>query len=538
MLIFNQLSIFTKITSIIIVAITVFFTIIFISINAISNNQLLLSELELKTKHQVNLSGENTNLLVRIDETFTQSVTFSDEDLVELADQSNDKLVANIKQLKKLDPRNDKYQDYLTDLSSYIEISRDMSLGFINETLDMSTIGNKVKIKKNFYTKLSEAFLQDKRNADKSFTALIKQAIENSTQARNLSITLGGILVAVMCLIGFGVARSISRSILSLETSLKALAEGDGDLNNTLSVESRDEVGSVVNYFNIFTRMLRDIVQEVVDVVNPLANGSKQLTDRVLQVETSINQQTATAEITRQSMQEMQSSVAEISRAASAAADAANAGESEVNTTMDKVQDSLLVSSELSQDIGSASDTVNQLAKDSQNMNQILDVINGIAEQTNLLALNAAIEAARAGEQGRGFAVVADEVRSLASRTALSTSEIRNLLEKLVNAANLSVKSMQGARNKAGQNEDISQQMGRSLGKIKQQIEQISSMNVQIACATEQQTSVTANVVSNIADMYNGFNHTSEAIEQIRGVAVQLDENAKQIGQATSKFII
>jgi methyl-accepting chemotaxis protein len=196
------------------------------------------------------------------------------------------------------------------------------------------------------------------------------------------------------------------------------------------------------------------------------------------------------------------------------------------------------VSGELTEEISNASGVINQLAEDSQNMNKILDVINGIAEQTNLLALNAAIEAARAGEQGRGFAVVADEVRNLASRTALSTTEIRELLDKLISAADMSVTSMETAKEKANSNESISREVDDSLTKIKEQIGHISSMNNQIAAAPEEQSSVAATVVSNIENMYESFSATSLAVEEIGEVAHQLDCNATLIRDATSKFVV
>jgi methyl-accepting chemotaxis protein len=196
----------------------------------------------------------------------------------------------------------------------------------------------------------------------------------------------------------------------------------------------------------------------------------------------------------------------------------------------------LCISGELVHEIGNAADVVDRLAKDSQNMNKILDVINGIAEQTNLLALNAAIEAARAGEQGRGFAVVADEVRSLASRTALSTTEIRGLLDKLISAADQSVSTMGLAREKANNNEEISLAVDKSLTKIKEQIGHISSMNSQIATATEEQSCVAETVVNNIEQMYNSFGATQAAIEEIGNVAHLVDKNAVQLQTATSKF--
>jgi methyl-accepting chemotaxis protein len=267
-----------------------------------------------------------------------------------------------------------------------------------------------------------------------------------------------------------------------------------------------------------------------------LTKSAEQLTDKVRDVHENVQSQAEVAEITKQSMVEMQFSVTDIAKSAAEAANAAGSGEVEVNRGMENVQRSLCISGELVHEIGNAADVVDRLAKDSQNMNKILDVINGIAEQTNLLALNAAIEAARAGEQGRGFAVVADEVRSLASRTALSTTEIRGLLDKLISAADQSVSTMGLAREKANNNEEISLAVDKSLTKIKEQISHISSMNSQIAAATEEQSCVAETVVNNIEQMYNSFGATQAAIEEIGNVAHLVDKNAVQLQMATSKF--
>ena len=190
----------------------------------------------------------------------------------------------------------------------------------------------------------------------------------------------------------------------------------------------------------------------------------------------------------------------------------------------------------LRDEIESASATIDQLANDTQNVEQILNVITSIAEQTNLLALNAAIEAARAGEQGRGFAVVADEVRELASRTAKSTSEIRDLLNTLTAAANESVIAMNMAMEKARQNSENAEKTGLSVRKISEQILAINGMNAQIATATEEQTSVASIVVDNVSNMHASFQSTLNSLEEVRHVATNLHELSDKLKDATGQF--
>jgi methyl-accepting chemotaxis protein len=535
---FRELPIFHKIIAILAIAILSFVVNLVININAISKNQLLLKNIQHTTIHLVNLTSENVNSWQHIDDMYSQSVSFGDEDLIDQANELVEKLYTNLKRINSLD-QNFSNIASLTSLSqNYNSLTKKISIGFINEEIDFqsASVQSDIKKKSELFEKVTSRLINDKQKAASLFNSIIENTITNSSDSRDLSVLVGISLLVIMSLLSIVIARSISRSVVTIDESLKELAEGDGDLTNQIEVVSQDELGSVVKNFNTFTQLLRGIVSDVIDVVPPLTNSAEQLSEKVRDVDANVQSQAEVAEITKQSMVEMQFSVTDIAKSAAEAANAAGSGEAEVNQGMDNVQRSLHISGELAQEISNAADVVDQLAKDSQNMNQILDVINGIAEQTNLLALNAAIEAARAGEQGRGFAVVADEVRSLASRTALSTTEIRELLDKLISAADQSVSTMGLAREKANNNEEISREVDKSLTNIKEQIGHISSMNSQIATATEEQSSVAETVVNNIEQMYNSFGETQTAIEEIGNVAHLVDSNAVKLQQATSKF--
>ena len=538
MQIFKGFKIFHKIIAILAVAILSFAVNLTINISAISKNQLLLETLENTSIHLVNLTSENVTAWQRIDELYTQSVSFGDEDLIADANTALESLLSNLQKIKTLDKTFSNIEIISSKANKYNEIANKISLDFINEEIDFQSAQPFIKTKSALFDEVVETLNNDKRNAATMFNDLVAETVNNSSESRDLSIILGISLLLLMTVLSIFIARSISKSVISIDDSLKELAEGDGDLTNQLAITSNDELGSVVKHFNVFTQMLRGIVKEVVAVVAPLTLSAEQLAKKVQQVDSNIQEQSNVAAVTKQSMIEMQSSVADIAKSAAQAASAAEAGELEVNQGMENVQHSLSVSGELTENIVNASSVINQLAQDSQNMNQILDVINSIADQTNLLALNAAIEAARAGEHGRGFAVVADEVRNLASRTALSTTEVRDLLDKLISAADQSVKSMATAKDKATSNENISREVDDSLTKIKEQIGHISSMNNQIAAATEEQSIVAETVVNNIEDMYNSFDATTIAVNEIGAVAQQLDGNAILIKDATSKFII
>ncbi|AOW77474.1 hypothetical protein A3Q34_11770 [Colwellia sp. PAMC 20917] len=535
---FKELPIFHKILAILAIAILSFVINLLINITAISKNQILLQKIQNTTIHLVNLTSENVSTWQRVDELYNQSVSFGDEELVDQASQLVTVLTGNLTRIDSLEPSFSDTSTLVSLSNEYNDIARNISVGFIKEEIDFQLASTKTSIdnKADIYQKVTDRLAQEKEKAAKVFNTLVEETVANSSDSRDLSILVGILLLVMMSLLSIVIARSISHSVLNIDASLKELAEGDGDLTNQIEVMSQDELGSVVKNFNAFTQLLRGIVSDVIDVVPPLTKSAEQLAEKVRDVDANVQSQAEVAEITKQSMVEMQFSVTDIAKSAAEAANAAGSGEAEVNRGMENVQRSLLISGELVHEIGNAADVVDRLAKDSQNMNKILDVINGIAEQTNLLALNAAIEAARAGEQGRGFAVVADEVRSLASRTALSTTEIRGLLDKLISAADQSVSTMGLAREKANTNEEISLAVDKSLTNIKEQIGHISSMNSQIATATEEQSCVAETVVNNIEQMYNSFGATQTAIEEIGNVAHLVDKNAIQLQKATSKF--
>ncbi|MCJ8293819.1 MAG: methyl-accepting chemotaxis protein [Colwellia sp.] len=536
MSIFKKLPIFYKILAILAIAILSFVVNLIININAISTNQRLLNTIENTTIHLVNLTSENVTRWQRIDEVYTQSVSFGDEDLIEQAEEMFGSLITNFKRIESLDSSFTGINNLIKESKAYNNISKNISLAFINDEIDFQSAKPKIEEKTNLFEQVETLLKQDKESAANLFKSLIKKTITNANESRDLSILLGISLLLVMSFLSVIIARSVSQSVVIIDSSLQKLALGGGDLTNQINVASQDELGSVAKNFNAFTQFLRGIVKEVIDTVPPLTRCAEQLTNKVRDVNENVQEQADVAEITKQSMIEMQFSVTDIAKSAAEAASAADEGESEVNLGMENVQKSLSVSTALAQEINNASHVIDQLAKDSQNMNQILDVINGIADQTNLLALNAAIEAARAGEQGRGFAVVADEVRSLASRTALSTTEIRELLDKLISAADKSVTTMELASKQAHSNEKISLEVDKSLTKIKAQIGHISSMNSQIATATEEQSSVAKIVVDNIEQMHGSFGATQISIEEIGQVALMLDNNSVQLQKTTSKF--
>ena len=533
---FSNLSITKKIHAITSLAVLVFLISSAINYTAMLDNEKALKELESTTFKVVQLATANKFYLEKLNELYTQAVTFGDEELVTQAQNTAAKIEENLKELARLDSayRGQEHKQ----LQDYASISEKIATGMIDGTADFSKIQQDAQQKTKKYETLLDSFKTIQTKADDRFIELVQSTQIRSHDAMVMMLSISIILLAGLVILAVFIARGIGNSASDAARSLQLLANGGGSLSSQLTVRSHDEIGQVSINFNGFMALLKAAVLNIMAVVEPLMENSTRLVQGMEKAENATNQQTSDAEVVRQSMEEMKQSVGDISSSAASAAQAAQTAEREVEQSLKQIKLSVDTSKALSDEIDSASATIDKLANDTQNVSQILNVITSIAEQTNLLALNAAIEAARAGEQGRGFAVVADEVRELASRTAKSTNEIRELLTALTGAANVSVSAMNTARDMAKNNADAAQETGGSIQKISEQILAINGMNAQIAAATEEQTSVAAMVVDNVSNMHRSFEDTLGSLAQVREVAMNLHTLSDNLLDATSKFEI
>ncbi len=351
--------------------------------------------------------------------------------------------------------------------------------------------------------------------------SLHAQSREDSAIA--LAIGLGAVLLGLVLM--WFTARGVTRPIEGVAAMLKDIASGEGDLTRRLDYAGQDELGALAGWFNRFLDKLQPTIADVKRSVQDARSSADQSAAIASQTSAGMQQQFREVDQVATASQEMSATAQDVARNAAQAAEAARDVDQATRDGLTVIDHTTRSIDNLAEELNRAMTQVESLAASSDQIGSVLDVIRAIAEQTNLLALNAAIEAARAGEAGRGFAVVADEVRSLAQRTQHSIEEIRQVIERLQDGTREVVGAMQGSRHQAQGSVDQVGQAVAALGRIGEAVAVISDMNLQIASAAEEQSAVAEEINRNVAGI-------RDVTESLSG---QADESAR-VSQALNQL--
>ncbi|MBK1648328.1 methyl-accepting chemotaxis protein [Rhabdochromatium marinum] len=333
----------------------------------------------------------------------------------------------------------------------------------------------------------------------------------------------------VLLMMYFFIKYFVTDPLHKMTQGLQGIAQGNGDLTHRLHVRAQDEIGRASSAFNAMMDNFRELIARVLEASRDLSGAATDLSSITDRTNAGVNHQRNEVDQLATAMNEMSATAQEVARGAQEGAQATSEAKSAAENGTQVVSGTMAKIEQLAAEVQRAADVITELGQDSQQIGSVLDVIRGIAEQTNLLALNAAIEAARAGEAGRGFAVVADEVRSLANRTQSSTQEIQSMIERLQQVSNRAVEVMQHSQQHAQSSLESSAEANKSLGAITDSATIINDVNTQLASSAEEQSTVAEEMnrnVTRISDAAEGnarsAAETKEASEHLTALAAEL----------------
>ncbi|TWJ33361.1 methyl-accepting chemotaxis protein [Geobacter argillaceus] len=371
----------------------------------------------------------------------------------------------------------------------------------------------------------------DKRMASSSKDAeAIKQKINGVLTTLSLAAILLALLVVVTLI------RSIKRPLLQINAMLTDIAQGEGDLTKRLDYAGRDELGEICAMFNTFVEKLRTIISQVAQNSALVASAANQLQAASVQTSNGAEEVAAQAGTVATAAEEMAATSGDIAQNCHLAADGSRHANDSANAGASVVEKTVAVMNQIAVKVQESAKTVESLGNRSDQIGAIIGTIEDIADQTNLLALNAAIEAARAGEQGRGFAVVADEVRALAERTTKATREIGEMIKAIQTETKGAVAVMEEGVHQVENGTSEAAKSGAALQEILDQVNSVSMQVNQIATAAEQQTATSSEISGNIQQITEVIQHTARGAEESASAASQLASTAEELQRLVGQF--
>jgi methyl-accepting chemotaxis protein len=503
-----------------------------VEVTTVSANLSGISSEMLHLVEDINNTNMNVKVLERKIKELSSTLNELTEEITFIGDEFPDGLAK------------DTLEDVTDSVGDIEEVMRRETLvSLVNVVAKMKSFTDNVNKQVTGINQLSEdlnkvnTLSTDVAVANKSINEL-SQDFEGEIRLSKNSMFLVLLVTIFICIIGSVLLiRTITKPLKNVSIALKNISEGEGDLTKRLNLKSQDEIGMLANSFDLFVDKIQFIVSNTKKVAMSLKTLATEVEVLSKESSESLDSEKGQLHLVVTAMTEMSATSKDVAKHVDETSIAAQKANENAQNGSEVVQNTIKVISELKEEIVNVSESITELSNNSKNVGSVVEVIDSIAAQTNLLALNAAIEAARAGEQGRGFAVVADEVRSLAARTQQSTQEIREKIDELQDSANKSVIMMQSSKTKTEQGVVEAAHVGDSINTIIEGISVINDMSVQIATAADEQSCVAVEMDENLISINNAVDSTSDVADKSLKSANELVEMSLELEGLIGKFV-
>jgi len=453
----------------------------------------------------------------------------------EMADKNAQQVRSLIEELSRIDPENiAEYRSIGPQFEAYYETGKKMARAYIESGPSAGNVmmGEFDQVAETINSSV-DAFIQRVNSNESADT----QAILDSSEQMVWVIIISSIVMAVVLIAGgFMLHKGVIIPIERMSDMLKNIAEGEGDLTRRLDESGNTELSILAKWFNLFVIKIQNTISQVSHSTNGLVQAAEDLSAITQQTRNDVVQQHSQTEMVKLSMEQMLTASNDIAKGSADAEQMVHGGNDRAILGKEVIQVASQMINAAASQIMAASEVVTSLEKSSGEIGAVIDVIKDVADQTNLLALNAAIEAARAGEQGRGFAVVADEVRALASRTQESTSTIQMIVSKLQADAKQASIVMQESSEHTQQSVTKIEAASGSLDNIVQIMQSITSMNLQVASASEEQSAIANEISGNMNSISEVSHSTEQGSQKIQQHSERLSDVADQLQTMLLQF--
>ncbi|UTF59535.1 methyl-accepting chemotaxis protein [Gilvimarinus sp. DA14] len=499
------------------------------------DNAARLRDVQSKLYPSLELTTVNLGSLLLMEQYINSAVTTGDTEPLTAAQKQYQLISANLDKLAELNTEQ-QIGDTKNLLTTWYNNAIEIARSFIDGTVDFSKIADTARRNADRLEKLRGQLEQMKLANERAFTQSIGTTVDSSAQASRISLGISLAAVIALVILSLIIGRSITRNLQQVSHSLHEMASGEGDLTSRIDYRGNDEILELVENFNIFVAKLHHSFAEVLQDVGSLSSVSTRLTATSDKNVDEIGAQARAISATRNAIEDLMSSVEQVAGFARNAS--AQAGE--INQTAAQSQATLNTNvqtiTELAGDVRNSAEVVNKFDGFSNDVGQLLNTIQNVAEQTNLLALNAAIEAARAGEHGRGFAVVADEVRDLAVRTRQATEEIHTVISELQQVSQSAVSAMEASVERANTGVEATRESEQSLRSILTSVKEISTFNEQIASATQEQGHTFNQVLEHVTNIHQNTETVTSSTSAMNEICQDIDDISQRLGKVASQF--